>query len=221
MVQGDGSGQDLRPHLVVEVGGRDGVADGVGRPVRRAIRSPTEQIARLLTESFDADHDDPVKVVEKPLTKTAGTRTPLVLLAYVAAAAEENFDTMTRRRAHQPALTARWLSLVVIRVPRTDVETVVRDEAVTTANEDDPPDDEQPKSAAHRGPRPRSPVSSPPRRRGRMGDPRGGPRARRRHPSRDRSSADSASAGTTTPSPLGRLVHDLVTSGRRGTANHA
>ena len=152
MVQGDGSGQDLRPHLVVEVGGRDGVADGVGRPVRRAIRSPTEQIARLLTESFDADHDDPVKVVEKPLTKTAGTRTPLVLLAYVAAAAEENFDTMTRRRAHQPALTARWLSLVVIRVPRTDVETVVRDEAVTTANEDDPPDDEQPKSAAHRAP---------------------------------------------------------------------
>jgi ParB family transcriptional regulator, chromosome partitioning protein len=73
---------------------------------------PIEQIASLLTESFDPDHGDPAQAVEKAVTKTTEARTPLLLLAYVAAAAEENFDNMTRRWAYQPAVTARWLSLL-------------------------------------------------------------------------------------------------------------
>ena len=45
--------------------------------------------------------------------KTTQGPHPMLLLAYVAAAAEENFDNMTRRSVLVPAtITARWLSFV-------------------------------------------------------------------------------------------------------------
>jgi hypothetical protein len=46
-------------------------------------------------------------------------------------------------------VAARWLSLVEsLGYPLTDVETVVRDEAVTTLREDDPLDEEEPTTNA-------------------------------------------------------------------------
>jgi hypothetical protein len=86
---------------------------------------PIEQIARLLNE--------PAQVIEKAVTKTGDAGTPLLVLAYTAAGAEENLDNMTRRwaspRRHSPLAQPGRESLGY---PLTDVETAVDDEAVSS-----------------------------------------------------------------------------------------
>jgi hypothetical protein len=107
-----------------------------------ACRPPLQQVP------FTLDHDQAAQWledyaaahigVEGLILKRVDERTPLLLLSYVAAAAEENFDNMTRRWAYQPHVTARWLTLLEsFGYPLTDIETTVRNEAAASLNESD------------------------------------------------------------------------------------